>query len=59
MTEFKGKIALVTGTSGIGLAAAIRLADLYREFIFDAEAVGVAEADLGLSLQDYLARGKA
>ncbi|MCK3778173.1 SDR family oxidoreductase [Ensifer sesbaniae] len=26
MTEFKGKIALVTGTSGIGLASAIRLA---------------------------------
>jgi NAD(P)-dependent dehydrogenase (short-subunit alcohol dehydrogenase family) len=26
MTEFKGKIALVTGTSGIGLASAMRLA---------------------------------
>jgi membrane protein len=36
----------------------IALRDLYREFVFDAEAVGVAEADLGLSLQDYIARGK-
>jgi DNA-binding IscR family transcriptional regulator len=39
--------------------ATIRLADLYREFVFDAEAVGVSEADLGLSLQDYIAREKA
>ena len=38
--------------------ATIGLRDLYREFVFDSEAVGVAEADLGLSLQDYIARGK-
>ena len=39
-------------------AGTIPLADLYREFVFDSEAVGVAEADLGLSLQDYIAKGK-
>ena len=39
-------------------AASIRLADLYQEFVFNAEAVGVAEADLGLSLQEYAAREK-
>ena len=38
--------------------ATVGLRDLYREFVFDSESVGVAEADLGLSLQDYIARGK-
>jgi hypothetical protein len=38
-------------------AGSIRLADLYQEFVFDSVAVGVSEADLGLSLQDYAARG--
>jgi membrane protein len=38
--------------------ATIPLTDLYRELVFDAEAVGVTEADLGLSLQQYIARGK-
>ena len=38
--------------------ASIALSDLYREFVFDSEAVGVAPADLGLSLQDYITRGK-
>lgn len=38
--------------------ATIVLTDLYRELVFDSEAVGVAEADLGLSLQQYIARGK-
>lgn len=38
--------------------ASIRLADFYQEFVFDSEAVGVSEADLGLSLQDYIAKGK-
>ena len=34
-------------------AQAIALADLYRAFVFDAEAAGVREADLGLSLKEY------
>jgi membrane protein len=38
--------------------ATIPLTDLYRELVFDSEAVGVTEADLGLSLQQYIARGK-
>jgi membrane protein len=38
--------------------ATIPLTDLYRELVFDSEAVGVAEADLGLSLQQYIAKGK-
>ena len=38
--------------------ATITVRDLYREFVFDSEALGVAEADLGLSLQQYIARGK-
>jgi membrane protein len=37
-------------------AAGIRIADVYRAFVFDADAVGVPEADLGLSLRDYLQR---
>jgi len=40
-------------------AGSIRLAELYQEFVFNSEAVGVAEADLGLSLQEYAAREKA
>ena len=40
-------------------AESIRVADLYSEFVFDSAAVGVAEADLGLSLREYAARGKA
>ena len=39
-------------------AGSIRLVDLYHEFVFDPAAVGVAEADLGLSLREYAARGK-
>ncbi|HET7197513.1 MAG TPA: YihY family inner membrane protein [Burkholderiales bacterium] len=39
-------------------ATAIRLADLYRAYVFDAEAVGV-HADLGLSLRDFLAKETA
>ena len=39
-------------------AGEIHLGDLYRAFVFDSEAVGVAEADLGLSLRDYIAREK-
>jgi membrane protein len=38
--------------------SAIRLGDVYRTFVFDADAVGVPEADLGLSLRDYLGREK-
>jgi membrane protein len=38
--------------------ASIPLSDLYRELVFDSEAVGVAEADLGLSLHEYIARSK-
>jgi membrane protein len=36
--------------------ANIRLADVYRTFVFDADAVGVPETDLGLSLRDFLSR---
>jgi membrane protein len=36
--------------------ASIRLADVYRNFVFDADAVGVPQADLELSLRDYLGR---
>lgn len=39
-------------------AGSIRLADLYHEFVFDSAAVGVSEADLGLSLQEYADRGR-
>lgn len=38
-------------------AAAIRIADVYRTYVFDAEAVGV-HPDLGLSLRDFLAKEK-
>jgi len=40
-------------------AASIRIADVYRAFIFDADAAGVPQADLGLSLRDYLGKDKA
>ena len=36
----------------------IRLSDIYRAFVFDADALGVTEADLGLSLRDFLAKEK-
>jgi membrane protein len=39
-------------------ASTIQLAEIYRAFIFDADAVGVPEADLGLSLRDYLGKEK-
>jgi len=39
-------------------AGSIQLAELYQEFVFDSAAVGVSEADLGLSLQDYVAKGE-
>jgi len=38
-------------------ASSIQLAELYEEFVFDSAAVGVSKADLGLSLQDYVAKG--
>ncbi|HET7671621.1 MAG TPA: YihY family inner membrane protein [Burkholderiales bacterium] len=37
-------------------AQSIRVAEVYRMFVFDADAVGVPEADLGLSLRDFLQR---
>jgi membrane protein len=37
-------------------AAGVRIADVYRAFVFDADAVGVPAADLGLSLRDFLQR---
>ena len=40
-------------------AATIKLAEIYRAFVFDADAVGVPEADLGLSLRDFLHKEKA
>ncbi|OAI50608.1 hypothetical protein AYO46_09835 [Betaproteobacteria bacterium SCGC AG-212-J23] len=39
-------------------AGSIRVADLYQEFVFDSAAVGVSEADLGLSLREYADREK-
>lgn len=36
--------------------ATIRIGDVYRTFVFDADAVGVPETDLGLSLRDFLQR---
>jgi membrane protein len=39
-------------------AATIHLAEVYRAFVFDAEAVGVPETDLGLSLRDYLGKDR-
>jgi membrane protein len=40
-------------------ASSIQLDELYQEFVFDSAAVGVSKADLGLSLQDYVAKGEA
>jgi len=37
-------------------AAQIQVADIYRAFVFDADAVGVPQADLGLSLRDFVQR---
>jgi membrane protein len=37
-------------------AAEIHVADIYRAYVFDADRVGVPEADLGLSLHDFLQR---
>lgn len=34
----------------------IHLAEVYRTFVFDADAVGVPQIDLGLSLRDFLQR---
>jgi membrane protein len=39
-------------------AASIRVADIYRAFVFDADALGLPEPDLGLSLRDYLGKEK-
>jgi membrane protein len=39
-------------------AGSIRVAELYQEFVFDSSALGISEADLGLSLREYAARGK-
>jgi membrane protein len=39
-------------------AAAIRLADIYREFVYHAEAVGVPDSDLALTLREYSGREK-
>lgn len=39
-------------------AESIRVAELYQEFVFDSAALGIAEADLGLSLREYAARGR-
>ena len=39
-------------------ATAIQVADVYRAYVFDAEAVGV-HPDLGLSLRDYLGKESA
>jgi membrane protein len=40
-------------------ASTIHIAEVYRAFVFDADAVGVPESDLGLSLRDYLDRPAA
>jgi membrane protein len=37
-------------------ASQIQLAEIYRAFVFDADAVGVPQADLGLSLRDFVRR---
>jgi membrane protein len=39
-------------------AEAIRVQDVYREFVFDGRAIGVGEAELGLSLRQYSGREK-
>ena len=40
-------------------ASTIQIAEIYRAFVFDADAVGVPQTDLGLSLRDYLQRPAA
>jgi len=40
-------------------AAQIRITDVYRAYVYDPDAVGVPQADLGLSLQDFITREKA
>jgi membrane protein len=37
-------------------ASEIQVADVYRTFVFDADAVGVPETHLGLSLRDFVQR---
>jgi hypothetical protein len=37
-------------------ATTIQVAEVYRAFVFDADAVGVPERDLGLSLGDFVNR---
>lgn len=37
-------------------AMTIQVADVYRAFVFDADAVGVPEGDLGVSLRDFVTR---
>ncbi len=39
-------------------ASQIRITDVYRAYVYDPDAVGVPQADLGLSLQDFIAREK-
>ena len=39
-------------------AARIGLSDIYRAYVFDADAVGVPQAELGLSLRDFVSREK-
>jgi membrane protein len=39
-------------------ADSIRIADLYHQFVFDSAKLGIADADLGLSLREFAARGK-
>jgi membrane protein len=39
-------------------AHTIQLAEIYRAFVFDADAVGVPQTDLGLSLRDFLRKEK-
>ena len=40
-------------------ASTIQMAEIYRAYVFDADAVGVPQIDLGLSLRDYLERPQA
>lgn len=54
----RGWAARIEGGDGWVLArdaAALHVADVYRAYVFDAEAVGV-HPDLGLSLRDFLGR---
>ena len=54
--------AVATGKDGWILArdaASIGVGDVYRAFVFDADAVGVPEADLGLTLRDFMAKTPA